>query len=753
MHPVPFSCAPNRRALPSHRSAVSLLVSLALASLAQAQTAAADADPPSDKRARADVQQLDVVVVTANRRREPARDVPIQVNTLSADQLERSGAASLADYAGSLPGIDVKTNGGPGRSQITLRGVTTGDLAIPTVGVYVDDVAFGSSSAFVAGATSALDMSLLDLDHIELLRGPQGTLYGAGAMGGLLKYVTHEPDTSTLSGKASVGVRSTAHGGMGHTEHAVVNVPLKEDVAGLRVAVFNDHDGGFVDAVGLAAGRAVNAGNTRGARVSLLVEPIAKLKLRLTTTAQDIKRDGTGYVEYNAQTGQPLDGDLVRNLAAREPYNVNVRLTSGEVEYDFGWARLNAIASEQRFDSVNRQDVTSFFGGAMTAAFGTPVDIVMLNNAIKLRKSTQELRLTSPRGTFEWLAGVYADKETGGVDQRLWVRIAADGSMADAVTTAQPSSYRETAAYGDLTLNLDKRWSLTAGARLARNKQQYLAISNGTPLFDQAGSSETSKTYLATVRYALDAVSNVYFRAASGYRPGGPNAPAIDATGQPIPDTPRTFRSDSLWSYELGYKADLLDKRLNVEAALYTIRWSDLQQNVALGASTIVTNAGKARVNGAELTLNYRPDGAWNFNASLAYTAPQLTQDTSSLGKAGARLPNTPRLAGSAGASYRFDLGGHAASAGLSLRRVGQRNAGFDEPGTSLPNFSMPGYTLLDAQAGVDFGRFQLALFGRNLTDKRALLAADTALMAFGAPLRNTVVQPRTVGATLTATF
>lgn len=752
MNPVPFAPAPCRRPLPCRRSAVSLMVSLALASLAQAQTAP-EAGPPPAGRPQAEVQQLEVVVVTANRRREPVRDVPIQVSTLSAEQLERSGAASLSDYAGSLPGVDVKTNGGPGRSQITLRGVTTGDLAIPTVGVYVDDVAFGSSSAFVAGASSALDMSLLDLSHIELLRGPQGTLYGAGAMGGLLKYVTHEPDSTAFSGKASLGVRSTSHGGMGHTGHAVVNVPLKQDVAALRVAAFNDHDGGHVDAIGMAAGSAVNAGNTRGARVSLLLEPAPKLKLRLTATAQDIKRDGTGYVEYDAQTGQPLDGDLVRKLAAREPYNVNVRLASAEADYDFGWARMNAIASQQRFDSVNRQDVTSFFGPVMSGAFGTPVDIVMLNNAIALRKSTQELRLTSPRGTLEWLAGLYHDKQTGGVDQRLWVRIAADGSIVDAVTTAQPSSYRESAAYGDLTLNIDKRWSLTAGARLARNQQQYLAISNGTPLFDQAGSRETSKTYLATVRYALDAVSNVYFRAASGYRPGGPNAPAIDATGQPIPDTPRTFRSDSLWSYELGYKADLLDKRLNVEAALYTIRWNDLQQNMALGASTIITNAGKARVNGAELTLNYKPDSAWTLNASLAYTDPQLTEDTASLGKAGARLPNTARLAGNLGLTHRFSLGGHAANAGLSVRHVGQRNAGFDMPGTSLPNFNLQAYTLVDAQAGIDFGRFQIGLFGRNLGDKRALLAADTALMAFGAPLRNTVVQPRTIGATLTATF
>ncbi len=706
---------------------------------AQAQTAAADGS-------KADVERLDVVTVTATRRREPVRDVPLRVETLSADTMDRAGAASLSDYVGGLPGVDVKSSGGPGRNAVTMRGVSVGEQQIATVGMYVDDVAFGSSSAFVGGANTALDLSLLDLKHIEVLRGPQGTLYGAGAMGGLLKYVTNEPDSSQFSGKVGVGMRQARGGGLGHIENAVLNVPLSQDVAALRVAAFNDHEGGYIDAVGKAAGEHINDGNTRGARVSLLVEPMAKMKLRLAHTQQDIQRNGLNTIEYDAAKGQPIYGDLTRHLDTREAYKLKTRLSSADFEYDFGWARFNAIASSQRLDSATGQDATALLGG--NPAF----DFVSLDNAFGLRKQTQELRLTSQRGSVEWLLGFYRTKETGNVGQRLWAQVAGGGGDMTLTTTGQPSEYRERALYGDLTWNIDPTWSLTLGARVAKNEQVYTVYVN-EQLNSSAPSDDTAKTYLATLRYALDKTSNVYFRAASGYRPGGPNSPAIDANGQVIPGTPMTFGHDTLWSYELGYKADLLDKRLNFEAAVFNIDWKDLQQPKAVGASTIVVNAGKARVRGLELAAHYKLDAHWNLDGSLAWTDPKLTEGSEALGPSGSRLPNTAKLAFTLGARYAFDLAGNPSYAGLNVRRVGQRNAGYDSAGSSVPNFSQPAYTLVDAQWGLEMGRWQLSTFVRNLTDKRAIVAADTALTAFGLPLNVTTMAPRTVGANLTFNF
>ncbi len=740
---APHDLAPAQRGLPRRKAlslAVASLISLACAQAA-AQTGPA-ADPASSPAA--EDSKTEVVTVTATRRREPIRDVPLRVETISTEALERSGAASLTDYVGSLPGVHVESDGGPGRGQVNIRGVGVGGLSAPTVGIYIDDVAFGSSTGFVGEAVSSLDLSLLDLHHVELLRGPQGTLYGAGAMGGLLKYVTNDPDPSGLSGKAGVAVRQSRKGALGHTEHAVINAPLSEGVAALRVAAFNEHDGGFLRSVGPVAGKHVNDGDTKGMRLSVLLDPSSKLRMRLTATQQDIERDGTVIAQYDARTGQPLHGDLTQFLYRPEPYSIRTGVLSGTVEYEMGWARLNVIASSQRFKAKTALDATEIVGAP-------GINFAGLDNDTKLRKRTAEVRLTSARGPIEWLAGFYHNKETGSRYQRLWAQLP-DNSEMDFVTSGQPSTFQENAVYGDITWNPSTEWSVTVGARNARNRQVYGTVTNGVKDFESGG-KEDSKTYLATVRYSIDKTSSVYFRAASGYRPGGPNPPALDQDGSVVPGAPLTFDADELWSYEVGYKADLMNRRLFLELALFDIRWDKLQQPVAFGVTTLTGNAGKAESKGLELALRYKVSDDFSVDGSLAWTDAKLTEDAPALGQKGARLPNTAKVSASINARYDFDLSGKRAWLGAGVRRVGQRNAGFDSPQTSIPYFSVPGYTLVDAQLGVDVDGWEVGAFVRNLGDKRALSGADTALTAFGGPLRATPVQPRTVGLSVARAF
>jgi iron complex outermembrane receptor protein len=221
-------CAPGQlagRGLPRLRAAAQAAASCAALACGSAAAQATPPESAADQQSVIPGVKTEIVTVTATRRREPVRDVPLRVETLSAEALAQSGAANLSEYVGSLPGVHVSDDGGPGRGQVEIRGVGVGSLSAPTVGVYIDDVAFGSSTSFVGEAVAALDLSLLDLHHVELLRGPQGTLYGAGAMGGLLKYVTNDPDASAFSGKAGVGVRGSRGGALGHTENAVINVP------------------------------------------------------------------------------------------------------------------------------------------------------------------------------------------------------------------------------------------------------------------------------------------------------------------------------------------------------------------------------------------------------------------------------------------------------------------------------------------------------------------------------------------------
>jgi iron complex outermembrane receptor protein len=740
--------APRRRAIAlAAASLVALACAQATAQVAQTVEPAAAAPVVAGEQAtpavRADAK-TEIVTVTATRRREPIRDVPLRVETLSAETLERSGAASLTDYVGSLPGVHVSSDGGPGRGQVKIRGVSVGSLSAPTVGIYVDEVAFGSSTGFVGEAVSALDLSLLDLHHVELLRGPQGTLYGAGAMGGLLKYVTNDPDSSGFSGKAGLAVRQSKGGALGHTENAVINVPLSEGVAAMRVAAFNEHDGGYIKSTGRQSGEHVNAGNTRGARISVLFDPTRDFRVRVTATQQNIERDGTVIAQYDIATGQPLYGDLTHKLFRSEPYSIKTGMLSADLEYNLGWARLNVIGSAQRFRGNTLLDATEIVGGA-------GMNFAALDNAISLDKRTAEVRLTSGRGPIEWLAGYYHNVENGNRGQRLYAQFA-DNSEMNFVTSVQPSRFTENAVYGDITWNPAAQWSFTVGARAARNRQVYGTSTNGVKDFESAG-KDSSKTYLATARYSIDKVSSVYVRAASGYRPGGPNPPALDQDGKVIPGAPTSFAPDSLWSYEVGYKADLLDKRLFIEAALFNIRWDKLQQPIPIGVTTLTGNAGKAESNGLELAMRYKLDEHFSLDGSLAYTDAKLTEDAPALGKAGSRLPNSAKLSSMVGGRYSFEVAGRPSYAGLTVRQVGQRNAGFESAGTSVPNFRLPGYVMADLQLGVDIDGWEVGAFVRNLADKRALSGADTALTAFGGPLRVTPVQPRTIGMNVTRTF
>jgi iron complex outermembrane recepter protein len=705
-----------------------------------AKAASPPANPASNPIA---VQQ---VLVSATRRREPAREVPMQVNLLSADQLQQAGAKTLTDYLADQPGVDVKTTGGAGTGAINIRGVSTGDQTISTVSTYIDDVAVGSSNAYGAGATTALDMALLDLNHIELLRGPQGTLYGAGAMGGLLKYVTNEPDTYQFSGQVMLGGTLTARGGSGNTQAAIVNVPLKEDVAGLRVSAFRDHVGGYVNAVGPAAGARVDGGDSTGARLSVLVEPSNHWKVRLTATGQDTQRDGTDYVDYDIDTGKPVEGAATRKLAVREPYYVKVGVAAADIEYDFGWARLNSITSTQGTRFVQKSDLSYVYGPAVGA------DVVVADLNAHVRKTTQEFRLTSKAGTrFEWLAGLYYDRETASNHQYDTA-----ASHGDLLSASLPSTYQEKAVYGDLTWNATARVSLTGGIRIARNNQTFEAIGGGLLIGgneDLPGTSaDSSKTYLATAKYVLTPTSNVYVRIASGYRPGGPNAVLKDAEGVPV--APASFRPDTLWSYEAGYKADLFDKTLSLETAVYDIRWKDIQQYTAVNGVNVIANGGRATIQGVELSATYRPITDLSLAGGLAYNDARLSEDAPGLAASGAPLPNNARFSANFSANYGFTLAGRAAHVGVSEHIVGERNAGFDGS-AALPNYRLPRYSLTDLQAGIDLQRFQLAVFVRNVFDKRAQLGAETNLVAagVGGPVLVNEARPFTVGTTLTAKF
>ncbi|VVE86865.1 TonB-dependent receptor [Pandoraea bronchicola] len=711
---------------------------------------------PETAKQSAEGATLNTVVVTATRRREPAREVPMQVNVLSTDELQKSGAKSMADYVASQPGVDLNSRGGAGSGQVSIRGVTTGVQTGPTVGMYVDDVAFGSSTAYGQGSAFALDMSLLDLNHIEILRGPQGTLYGAGAMGGLIKYVTNEPDPSGFSGQATLGGSFTKNGGFNNTQSAVLNIPLKTDMAAVRVSVFNQYDAGHVDAVGAQAGQRIDRGNTTGARASFLLTPTDKLTFRLTATTQNSNRNGANYIDYGPN-GQPLYGDLTRRLDAPEPFHQNIQMYSGSVEYDFGWARANSITSYQQINSSLPQDLTSIYA-PIFSRMGFNFATYVAPSQAATNKFTQEFRLTSPGNrSLEWLAGLFYTRESSTLTQGINTTLTGGAPGPALESLVGPSTYKEYAAYGDLTYHFTPRFSLTGGLRVAHNNQTYDQSLSG-PIVGPAqnttaNSSDTSKTYMLTARYGLTANSNIYARAASGYRPGGPNVRLIDPiTGQPVNGS-SVFQPDTLWTYEAGYKADLFDKRLSVEAAAFYVHWKNIQQFGSINGVSQLINAGDATIKGLEFSATWRPTRHWNIAAGFSYIDAALTDSSpGSDARAGDPLPNSAKYSGNVSATYLFNVAGHPAYAGVSQRIVGQRHAGF-KSSTSRPDFILPGYGITDLQAGIDMRAYSVSFYVRNVFDRRALLSANTALVPIGGSTLVSVTQPRTVGMNVTVPF
>lgn len=467
---------------------------------------------------------------------------------------------------------------------------------------------------------------------------------------------------------------------------------------------------------------------------------------------QEIKRDGIGAVDYDIATGRPVGGEFSRALDVREPYSIKIGLVSADIESNMDWARFNSITSVQSSSLSRHRDFTVF-----AALLGDPdIATVPQSSHVTQRRQTQEFRLTSlTKGPIEWLAGFYYEHETGSNDQDIGTTLV-DGSAGPSLATVRgPASYIETALYGDLTWNATDKLALTGGVRAARNRQTYSQNTDG-PLLGGATnrvgySAESSQTYLVTARYKLTPASSAYLRAASGYRPGGPNDVIKDqTTGLPL--APPTFQHDTLWSYEAGYKADLLGKTLSLEAALYDIRWKQIQDFENVNGVSVIVNNGKARIKGVELSARYLPTPEWDLRASLAFNDAHALETIADQVTAGDRLPNSARLSAALAVNRNFQFAGLASYAGATVRYVGDRNAGFDAS-TTLPNYRLPAYALTDLQAGAQFGQFALQLYLRNAFDRSAQLNASTSAVPLGGPVLVTPARPRTFGVNWVASF
>jgi outer membrane receptor protein involved in Fe transport len=609
----------------------------------------------------------------------------------------------------------------------------------------------------------------MDLDHIEFLYGPQGTLYGAGSMGGLVKYVTNKPDASGFSGSAGFDISHTQQAGMNYTERATLNIPLVLDKAALRVSVMDQHSAGLYRAVGETPSNGDNRTHTQGARAQLEVDPIDKLTFNLSAMVQRIAADGLSMADYSLATGQPVSGGPYdRELNHREPFTQTLQLYSFHAGYDFGWANLDWISSYQNFVNHSVQDYPDGFLALYNQIYpslggDSALSSLYVDSQYDVHKASQEIRLTSRKGDhFDWLAGLWFNRE----DE--WEQYALQGAnlpppgRSILLQQLVSSRFEEYAGYGDVTWHITPTIDLAAGVRASGNSQQLSNFEDGSVAGSPGGFRESmisdDITKMLTASYRPDTTHSYYMRASTGYRPGGLQAPVQSTIFGSNPNAGDTFGSDTLQSYELGYKGSHLDGHLNVGIDAYDIEWHNMQLITYTVGNAIIENAGDSRIDGLELQATYST-GPWLLSGSGAYTDARTLQGNSQQGiEDGARLPYSAKETATLAAKYNFRLAGDAAYAGANLRLSSQRNAGF-EGDASDPNFNLPGFAMLDLNTGMTLrSGVSVDLYLRNALDRRVAIGTLNSesvsfLASVGGPMLVQLSTPRTLGVSVNVPF
>jgi iron complex outermembrane receptor protein len=686
--------------------------------------------------------EVEGVVVTALRRPTLDRLTPMSVRAFSGEELTRAGAATFTQAANLLPGL-TQTSTGTGRNRFSLRGVSGSGEA--TTALYYDDIPVtGPSGTTADPGGSSPEFLLVDVDRLELLRGPQGTLYGSSAMGGALKVVFKRPDLSNPSASLAAEV-STNAGEWGQAQTLVLNQPLVQDKVGLRLAVYHRSDPAYLDNRRLGLAR-VNEGSTSGARLGVGFELEGDLQINLTAAHQDTREGDTS----GGWLGAPSN---VSYAYVRTPFDSLMTMYEGALVWRVSGVRLSANVASYTWKSTRQIDYTGTLQSErlsldgckrylQISALGTctpgQLDLYsayvdsrapgLLYQPIDLKADVQEVRLQSDTSGFvAWTAGLFREARSDTIDSQVIVADPATGLPRHGDFTGRrivASRLSQRAVFGEVTLGADRDTSFVLGARhfvydkLTQGEALIVnVISNTTEanFRNMTGESGWSLKLLASHRFSPTTMG--YAQASQGFRPGGVN------TVPGLPPNVAAYGADGLWNYELGIKSSWLNNRLTLNAALYHIDWRDMQYtaNSTNGAFSFITNLGQARVNGLEADASFVLSPALRGGANLALTDAILTSDQASdvgigLGASGDHIPAVPRVAADGWVEYRRDL---AAGLELMLRAdaayVGRSHSTFD-PGVGS-DLALGDYWLVNTRAVLRSANWTLSAFVENLTD------------------------------------
>ena len=697
------------------------------------------------------VGEVDELVVTAEKREMSVKDVPSSVSVIGGQRLERSSARQIADFAGYVPGLTA-TSTAPGQNHLIIRGLTTGSTSSATVGVYVDDTPYGTARG---QGRFALDLMPYDIERVEILRGPQGTLYGASTLGGLLKYVTRAPDTEDHELRLGAEFNTVEHGDNGNAFRVGGNAAIIEGKLAVRGSYYTQENGGYIDAVGREEN--ANADTQEGGRLAVLFRPTEALTIRLTGAFQNLESNDGAIINvgaapagsHSAESRDPVYGEYAHRNLIPASFEQEVEIYSANVSWDLGFGTLTVDSSLSKSASATDTDNTVIY----RPYFGPNVSTI-INVDQESEKRTQEVRLASASGgKFEWLVGAYYTEEENENHQLLTALTNAGAPLpapsplsgvGRLATVDAPSSYKETALFGDVTVRFTDQFDITGGLRMARNEQKSLQASRGllfgpVPVLGRGASKEDVVTYAISPRFKVNEDIMVYARLASGYRPGGPN---VIFPGQTLP---ASYKSDSVVNYEAGVKGYWFDRKLSVDASVYYIDWKDIQIVQVFGGVQGLGNGKEASSKGFEVQGAYSLLPGLTLGATLAYTDAQLTANAPEInGKEGDRVPFVPLWSGSLTADYSVAaFGDFQWRIGGGYRYKGESTGSFK---SAADYIQYDGYGLIDGYIGIENGRWSARVFGRNLADERVYVGAAL-------PGQLVINQPRVLGISLNANF
>jgi iron complex outermembrane receptor protein len=738
---------------------------------------------------------LSEIVVTAEKRDSTVLKTPISITAVSGADLDAAGIVNLSTIATETPGVSIRS-AGPGQNEIEMRGMTSNGGAAPTVGFYLDDVPL-SPPAGANNGKVVIDPNLYDLDRVEMLRGPQGTLYGSGSMGGTVKLVTAQPELGKFGGSIELTGSHTEGGNDNGAVNAMLNLPLIDDSVALRVVGTSLHNSGWINRdvlgagfplqqgfdpaappgtiIGLPRGNVlattptaiyhdVNDENLNSIRASLLVKLNDNLSITPSVFYQRITQGGANTYD-NPPGTSPASLAHYQPVDTAEPFADEFTLGSVVIKARLEGMDLTSSTSVWNREEKQTQDLAEDFQALVQLPFFTYSPLTEIDTS---HQWSEELRLASSNDSdLQWLVGGFYSQFRSNFQQNSvvadWIPIVGTDNL---ITETQPQTIRQAAVFGNASYQISPLFKVTAGLRyydyrstMSVNDTGLFASGDPVAAFtiydDQSASGVTP---MASLAFTPTGDLTVYGSVAKGFRPGGGNqyvpisGPA-SCEGQTGPNgAPNTYGSDSVWSYELGEKARLFDGRVTVNSAVYYEKWSNIQIQVPLACGFFYTaNAESAGIYGTELEVKAKLTEGWTVSANGGYTHATYSKDfapysaDAPIYSEGQRVPDVPLY--TAGLAFNYDA---PLFAEVHLTaRIDDSLVGPIVDYTFAEN-DLPGHSIANARVGLARDHLYGNLFVTNFTNVRAELSDTNSLGANAAFLNRVATnQPRTIGLTV----